>query len=63
MCSSSVWEDGRGSKTGEGPRDTKDTVMIHPRRSRKSLSESCGDGAGGYEIDLEGFLKVKEWRT
>lgn len=37
--------------------------MIHPRRNRKSLSESCGDEAGGYETDLEGFLKVKEWRT
>lgn len=34
--------------------------MIHPRRNHKSLSESCGDGAGGYEIDLEAFLKVKE---
>ena len=27
------------------------------------INGSCGDRTGGYEIDLEGFLKVKEWRA
>lgn len=49
--------EGRGSRVMTG--DTKDMVMIQEGAIR--LNDSCGDGAGGYEIDLEGFLKVKEW--
>lgn len=40
--------------------DTKGMVMIQEGAVR--INGSCGDGTRGYEIDLEGFLEVKEWR-
>lgn len=41
--------------------DTEVMVMILEGAVR--INGSCGDRTGGYEIDLEGFLKVKEWRA
>ena len=41
--------------------DTEVMVMILEGAVR--INGSCGDRTGGSEIDLEGFLKVKEWRA
>lgn len=49
-----VWWENDGRHQGHGN---------DPRRNHKSLNEPCGDGTEGYEIDLEGFLKAKEWRA
>lgn len=38
-------------------------VMVMILEGVVRINGFCGDRIGGYEIDLEGFLKVKEWRV